>query len=369
MKKKSVMLLGLLLVGVLCFGGCGKEQEPVSSSVENQSIASESVASNSSEEVAESSQSEEQVDNASETESGMESESPAASESVSESSVAEEDSEAYLEPLMKCMDAAVEGNMMGMLEAMPKKFVDSFLSGMKALGMTDEDIEKALAKEPKEGAADIQFRYGEATPKTAEEIREYSALLNDIAPMDVTEGYSVMVYAVAPNGEESGKSFDVYKVDGTWTLSVTLIDKGDSEDEIEEPTQEESTQEEPIQEEPEKEYTFDNFTTLEEYYKIPFVAKAIDEEMATVRESFSNVYSDCQFFAIENTIHYTYAFKEGVEANESNRTKLEEAFPTTANQLKSLMDSLETATGIRPDAIVCTYLTYDGTVIYEGTVE
>ena len=54
------------------------------------------------------------------------------------------------------------------------------------------DIEEAFSKEPEEGAADLQFRYGEATAKTADEIAAESmkTLLDD---MPVAEGEEVCI--------------------------------------------------------------------------------------------------------------------------------------------------------------------------------
>lgn len=366
MKKKSVALLGMVFATVLFFGGCGKEQIPV----EDQSVVAESTSQDSLETTESSSVSSEVSEFvASESESVPESESTSESESsqesVAESSAEEEVQDAYLEPLRKCLEALVDGNMMRVIEAMPEKYAEAFIAGMKALGMSQEEIEDGLSKEPQEGADKITFRFGEATPKTADEIAAYSAMLNDIAPMVVTEGYSVMVYAVNPDGEESGKTFDVYKVDGKWTLSILLLDNPD-EEESEEPDSEEPEKE---SEEPEKEYTLDNYTTLEEYYKIPAVAKAIETEMEQVRENFKTVYVNCTFQAVGNEIHYDYYYIEGVKATEENKKKMEEAFPATATQLKNVMDSLERATKIRPEKIVCTYHTCDGEVIYEGVIE
>ena len=340
MKRKSLKLMGLMLAAVLCFGGCGNEVASVDGSSE--SISSESTVESS-------------------TESAASSESDVKRES-SEESVAEEVStepvqtteDDYLAPIKQCMEAAVEGNLMKVFDAMPKKYSDAFFAGMKALGMTQQDIEEAFSKEPEEGAADLQFRYGEATAKTADEIAAYSAILNDIAPMEVTEGYTVMVYAGEPNGEEASKPFDVYKVDGVWTISIYAMGGADGED---------------VFEEPEKEYTFDNYTTLEEYYKIPSVAESIEKEMEQVREQFKNVYDDCTFMAIDNVIYYDYYFLEGVEANADNKKKMEDAFPATEQQLKSVLDALETATGIRPEKIVCSYYTCDGKEIFVGEVE
>ena len=352
MRKKSVALLGVVLSAVLCFGGCGKEQVPV----EEQSVVVENSVQVSSETEESSSESEAAKDTAPESESVQESESIEESEVVPESSEAEEAKDAYLEPVKKCLEALVDGNMMKIIDAMPEKYADAFFAGLKAMGKSQEEIEAAFSTEPEEGADKISFRYGEATPKSADEIAQYSAMLNDIAPMDVTEGYSVMVYASKPDGEESGKSFDVYKVDGEWTISIQVLSNTDEEDPEE-------------TEEPENEYTLDNFTTLEEYYKIPAVAAAVEKEMAQVRDNFKNVYVDCTFMAIGNVIYYDYYYIEGVQATEENRKKLEEAFPATATQLKSVLDTLETATGIRPEKIVCSYYTYDGAEIYVGEVE
>ena len=346
MKRKSLKLMGLMLAAVLCFGGCGNEAASVDGS--SGSISSESTVESSTESVA-SSESDVKRESSEESESSVES---VAEEVSTEPVQATEDD--YLAPIKQCMEAAVEGNLMKVFDAMPKKYSDAFFAGMKALGMTQQDIEEAFSKEPEEGAADLQFRYGEATAKTADEIAAYSAILNDIAPMEVTEGYTVMVYAGEPNGEEASKPFDVYKVDGVWTISIDAMGGADGED---------------VFEEPEKEYTFDNYTTLEEYYKIPSVAESIEKEMEQVREQFKNVYDDCTFMAIDNVIYYDYYFLEGVEANADNKKKMEDAFPATEQQLKSVLDALETATGIRPEKIVCSYYTCDGKEIFVGEVE
>ena len=88
-----------------------------------------------------------------------------------------------------------------------------------------------------------------------------------------------------------------------------------------------------------------------------------------MREQFKNVYDDCTFMAIDNVIYYDYYFLEGVEANADNKKKMEDAFPATEQQLKSVLDALETATGIRPEKIVCSYYTCDGKEIFVGEVE
>ncbi|MGN0425840.1 MAG: hypothetical protein ACI4FY_11030 [Acetatifactor sp.] len=344
MKKMSLKLMGLMLAAVLCFGGCGKEAAPADGSSE--SISSESVTDSTVESSTESVASSE-----SDLKRESSEESVSVEESIEQSQASEDD---YLAPIKQCMEAAVDGKLMKLFDAMPEKYSDAFFEGMMALGMTRQDIEEAFTMEPEEGAADLQFRYGEATPKTADEIAAYSAILNDIAPMEVTEGYSVMVYAVEPDGEESSQPFDVYKVDGVWTISIDAMGGADVEDDFDEP---------------EKEYTFDNYTTLEEYYKIPSVAETIEQEMEQVREQFKSVYDDCTFMAIDNVIYYDYYFLEGVEATEENRKKMEDAFPATAEQLKSVMDALEAATGIRPEKIVCSYYTYDWKEIFVGEVE
>ena len=118
MKRKSLKLMGLMLAAVLCFGGCGNEAASVDGSSE--SISSESTVESSTES-ASSSESDVKRESSEESESSVES---VAEEVSTEPVQATEDD--YLAPIKQCMEAAVEGNLMKVFDAMPKKYSDAF---------------------------------------------------------------------------------------------------------------------------------------------------------------------------------------------------------------------------------------------------
>lgn len=104
-------------------------------------------------------------------------------------------------------------------------------------------------------------------------------------------------------------------------------------------------------------------STLEGYYSKPVIKEAFDEELESLKETYSSTYSDIAYSITENTITYTYTLAEQIDddAVESLETSL------NAESLDSQIADIEEATGITGISVEYIYLNADGNEIFRKT--
>lgn len=104
--------------------------------------------------------------------------------------------------------------------------------------------------------------------------------------------------------------------------------------------------------------------TLEDFYGEADVKKEFESQFASLKESFSSLYSDMSYKVEGNTFEYTYTFKGEVAADQVDAFK-----ETTAYSLQisaeSAIKEMKTATGIKDELTLrYIYCNPDGTEIF-----
>lgn len=109
------------------------------------------------------------------------------------------------------------------------------------------------------------------------------------------------------------------------------------------------------------------YSTLEEYYDLPAVNEAVEQEIANLLVQYQDTYSNITYDVVENTLYWDYFYCDNLSVDVQ---MLDTNFnqPDAQQNFQRLLNQIETETGIRPDAIVYTYYNYSGDVLYEGTI-
>lgn len=149
--------------------------------------------------------------------------------------------------------------------------------------------------------------------------------------------------------------------------SVETETKAVTEDVVDEEPVEESVVEEAVDEATTGEYSAlapdgstVTFSTLEEYFANPSVKKDFESTLDSMMETYSSVYSGCDYEIIGNDVIYRYYYVEGTDP-ELTKKGFESQDMDAA--VESGMDSLYRATGIRPEYFAYEYYTVDGDLI------
>lgn len=130
----------------------------------------------------------------------------------------------YEKPIRNLMDGMIESDSEKMLSAFPDNFVDEMVDesglGKKQfyktldtyLSYSMEDYDKAT------------YKITDAERLDKDDVKDYEDDYQEyFEDSKVTDGYLVEVTAKY-DGEKESEEFEVYKVDGKWTISINLFD-------------------------------------------------------------------------------------------------------------------------------------------------
>lgn len=106
-------------------------------------------------------------------------------------------------------------------------------------------------------------------------------------------------------------------------------------------------------------------STLEEYYAKPIVKEAFEEELNSLKETYSSTYSDIAYSITENKFTYTYTLAEQLEDAAAAAESLETSL--NAESLDAQIADIEKETGITGVSVEYVYLNADGSEIFRKT--
>lgn len=105
--------------------------------------------------------------------------------------------------------------------------------------------------------------------------------------------------------------------------------------------------------------------TLEEYYSQPQIKADLDEQMTSLKETYSDVYSDLGYELDGNTFTYYYKYASQISDANSAAEQLEASF--TDEYMQGIIDSVAEECGIEDITLKYIFYNADGSVIFEDT--
>ena len=105
-------------------------------------------------------------------------------------------------------------------------------------------------------------------------------------------------------------------------------------------------------------------STLEELFATPALKEMMDEQIASMKETYSSVYSDISFRVEENTLIYSYQYAVDVPDPSATAASLETGLADTA---KSLISTYESSYGYKDVSVQYIFLDKNGTEIFNKT--
>lgn len=102
--------------------------------------------------------------------------------------------------------------------------------------------------------------------------------------------------------------------------------------------------------------------TLESFYNMSKNKAELNKQIETMKEEYSDFYSDFTIEVKGNAITYGYYYAEGIEMSAEDLKTMD--FKTLADETK---DAIEDEVKIRPESITYNYYLSDGTFVYGET--